>query len=244
MERLQKYIASCGITSRRKAEELITSGRVKVNGITIKELGTKVTNKDEVMVDGKIISSPEHIYLVMNKPRGVLSSSSDDRGRKTVISILDEKYKDKRLFPIGRLDYDTKGVILLTNDGDFMNKLVGPQSKIEKEYLARVEGIFSKEDLKKICLGVNIGDYSTRKCRGYISGYDKENNSSLVGLIIKEGRYHQVKRMFDALGFRVKRLTRVRFGDIDTKDIPEGGVKELSIHQIKRLYALANGGEE
>ena len=242
MERLQKVIASSGFCSRRKAEEYITSGKVYVNNEKITELGTKVSYDDEIEVDGQILSAKEEKeYYLLYKPTKTVSSVKDDKGRDTVVSLIPSK---SRIYPIGRLDYDTKGVILLTNDGDFMNKLVGPQSKIEKEQLARVEGIFSKEDLKKICLGVNIGDYTTRKCRGYISGYDKENNSSLVGLIIKEGRYHQVKRMFDALGFRVKRLTRVRFGDIDTKDIPEGGVKELSIHQIKRLYALANGGEE
>ena len=244
MERLQKYIASCGVASRRKAEEIILSGRVKVNGEVVKELGTKVTNKDVVTIDGKVITSDEHVYLKMNKPRGVLSATSDDRGRKTVISILDDRYKDKRLFPIGRLDYDTKGIILLTNDGDFMNTLVGPQSNIEKEYLARINGIFSKEDLNKICSGVKIDDYVTRKCRGYIKSVDTANKSSLVGLIIKEGKYHQVKRMFESLGFEVKKLTRVRFGDITTEGLGEGEVCELSIHEVKRLYAQSCGGKK
>lgn len=249
MERLQKYIASCGIASRRKAEELIIAGRVKVNGNVVTELGTKVGSKDVITVDEKVVSTDEHIYLTMNKPRGVLSTACDDLGRKTVIKLLEEshlgnKYKGKRLFPIGRLDYDTKGIILLTNDGEFMNHLVGPQSNLEKEYLARVEGIFTKEHLKKICSGVKIDDYKTRNCYGYIKDTDTKNNSTLVGLVIKEGKYHQVKRMFLALGFNVKKLSRVRFGEITTEGIKEGEVRELTLHEVKRLYALSLGGKK
>ncbi len=249
MERLQKYIASCGVTSRRKAEELIISGKVKVNGKIVTELGTKVSDKDVISVDGKIINTEEHVYLAMNKPRGVLSSAVDDLGRKTVLTLLEEshlgnKYKNKRLFPIGRLDYDTKGIILLTNDGEFMNHLVGPQSNLEKEYLARVDGIFTKEHLKKLCSGIKIDDFKTRNCYGYIKDTDTKNNSTLVGLVIKEGKYHQVKRMFLALGFNVKKLSRIRFGEITTEGIREGEVRELTLHEVKRLYALSLGGKK
>lgn len=240
MERLQKYIANCGIASRRKAEEMIAEGRVSVNGEVVTEQGVKVTDKDIVCVDGKVIESVEHVYYVMNKPRGVISSVNDEKGRKTVISILPEELQTKRVYPVGRLDYDTKGVLVLTNDGEFMNTLVGPQSNLEKEYLARVEGIFKKEHLSKICSGIKIDDYTTRKCRGYIKSVDAKNNSSLVGLIIKEGKYHQVKKMFESLGFNVKRLTRIRFGEITTEGIKEGDVRQLTIHEVKRLYVLAN----
>lgn len=243
MERLQKYIASCGVASRRKAEDLIVSGRVKVNGVVVTELGTKVKSNDEVLVDGKLITVTESVYLVMNKPRGVLSTTKDDKGRKTVITILRPEYINKRLFPVGRLDYDTKGVILLTNDGEFMNHLVGPKSNLEKEYLARVDGIFTKDDLKKICSGVKIDNYVTRKCYGYIKDVDQTNKSTSVGLVIKEGHYHQVKNMFKAVGFEVKRLTRIRFGNITAQGIGEGETRELSIHEVKKLYALSNGGE-
>lgn len=239
MERLQKYISNCGVASRRKAEELITAGRVCVNGVCVTQLGTKVNDNDVVSVDGKVISKSEKFYLVMNKPRGVVSTVSDEKERKTVVSILPSYYADKNLFPVGRLDYDTKGVLILTNDGEFMNNLVGPSSNLEKEYLARVDGIFKKDDLSKICSGVRIDNYVTRKCRGYIESVDNKNNSSLVGLIIKEGKYHQVKLMFEAIGFKVKRLTRVRFGDVTCENIPEGGVRELTPHEVKRLYALS-----
>ena len=240
LERLQKYIASCGVTSRRKAEELIASGRVTVNGEVVTEQGTKVSHNDIVCVDGKVIENVENVYYVMNKPRGIISSVNDEKGRKTVISILPQELQNKRLFPVGRLDYDTKGVLILTNDGEFMNTLVGPQSNLEKEYLARIEGVFKKEHLTKLCSGLKIDDYVTRRCYGYIESVDMKNKSSLVGLVIKEGKYHQVKKMFETLGFPVKRLTRIRFGEITTEGLKEGDVRKLSIHEVKRLYVLAN----
>lgn len=239
MERLQKYIARCGVSSRRKAEELILQGKVKVNGEVVTELGTKVSGDDIITVDGKLLSIEDKVYYVMNKPRGVISSSSDEKDRKTVISILPNQLQEKRLFPVGRLDYDTKGVILLTNDGEFMNLLVGPNSNLEKEYLARVDGIFTKAALSKICNGVTIDGYKTRKCKGYIKSIDEKNKSSLIGLIIKEGKYHQVKKMFEVVGFPVKRLTRIRFGEITTEGIAEGEIRSLTIHEVKRLIALS-----
>jgi len=239
MERLQKHIARGGICSRRKAEELILAGRVTVNGEVVTELGVKVSGNDLVMVDDMVVEINDYQYLVMNKPRGTISSVSDEAGRKTVISILPEQLKKYRLFPIGRLDYDTKGVLLLTNDGDFMNLLVGPQSNVEKEYLARVSGIITKEKLMELNRGVDIGGYTTRKCKSYISSIDSKNNSSLVGIIIKEGKKHQVKLMFDAIGYPVKHLTRIRFGEITTEGIPEGGVRYLTPYEIKRLNVLA-----
>ncbi|HPT89640.1 MAG TPA: pseudouridine synthase, partial [Bacilli bacterium] len=147
MERLQKVIAQSGIVSRRKAEELIQLGRVKVNGEVVTALGTKVSNEDFIEVDGVPLVREEKIYLLMNKPRGVISSTKDEKQRKTVISILPEEYQKYRLFPVGRLDYDTKGVILLTNDGELMNRLIGPQSNVEKEYLARVDGIINSKSI-------------------------------------------------------------------------------------------------
>lgn len=239
MERLQKYLASCGVASRRKAEELIASGHVSVNGEVVTQMGLKVSKGDIILVDGKTIEVKEHIYLVMNKPRGVISTSSDDLGRKTVISILPDVYKEYRVFPVGRLDYDTKGVILLTNDGDFMNMLVGPKSNIEKEYLARVDGIVAKEAIYKVQKGIRIENYVTRPAKMYIEEYDKKNASTLVRLIINEGKNHQVKKMLSALGYPVKRLTRVRFGSVVIDDLAEGSVRELTPHEIKTLYGMA-----
>ncbi len=240
MERLQKHIARGGICSRRKAEELILAGKVEVNGEVVTELGTKVSGNDLVTVDGVVVDIKDYQYLVMNKPRGVISSVNDEAGRKTVISILPEQLKKYRLFPIGRLDYDTKGVLLLTNDGEFMNQLVGPQSQVEKEYLARVDGIITKEKLMEMNRGVDIGGYVTRRCKSYISSVDVKNNSSLVGIILKEGKKHQVKLMLEAIGFPVKHLTRIRFGELTTEGIPEGGVRYLTPYEIKRLNILSH----
>ncbi|MDY0209143.1 MAG: pseudouridine synthase, partial [Bacilli bacterium] len=148
MERLQKYIARSGIASRRKAEDMIREGKVKVNGEVITEMGHKISGNDIVEIENEVLEVKEKRYFVMNKPRGIISSSNDEKGRKTVISILPPELNNYRLFPVGRLDYDTKGVLLITNDGEFMNTLVGPQSVLPKEYLARVEGEVEKNDIQ------------------------------------------------------------------------------------------------
>lgn len=235
MERLQKVIAKCGVCSRRKAEELIAQGKVEVNGQVVTEMGVKVSSKDLVTVNGQLLQLEEKKYYCMNKPRYLISSVNDELGRNTVISVLPNELKDLRLFPVGRLDYDTKGVLLLTNDGEFMNTLVGPKSTLEKEYLVRVEGIFPKFMLKKLQSGVDIGRYVTRRCKAYIKDIDQVNKSTLVGIILQEGKYHQVKLMFEKLGFPVKRLTRIRFGCIDLEGLGEGEVRELTKNEVRLL---------
>ena len=240
MERLQKYLARCGVASRRKSEELIANGHVSVNGEIVSEMGFKVSPNDVVTVDGKNIEVKGHVYYVLNKPRGVVSTSSDQYNRKSVVSILPDEIKEYRVFPVGRLDYDTKGVILLTNDGDFMNMLVGPKSNIEKEYLARVDGLFPKELIWKVQKGIEIDGYTTRPAKLFIDEYDKKNSSTLLRLVITEGKNHQVKKMLSALGYPVKRLTRIRFGSVVIDGLKEGEVRELTPHEIKTLYGLAS----
>ena len=235
MERLQKYIARSGIASRRKAEDMIREGKVKVNGEVITEMGHKISGNDIVEIDSEVLEVKEKRYFVMNKPRGIISSSNDEKGRKTVISILPPELNNYRLFPVGRLDYDTKGVLLITNDGEFMNTLVGPQSVLPKEYLARVEGEVEKNDIQKLEAGIEIDGYKTQKCKAYMASIDKKNNSSSVGIIIREGKYHQVKQMFAAIGHPVKRLTRISFGEITIEGLAEGEIRELTPHEIKRL---------
>ena len=182
-ERLQKYMARSGVASRRHSEELIKEGKVKVNGVVITEMGYKVSKNDVVEVDGMEIAIEDKKYFVMNKPRYLICSANDEKDRQTVISILPKELAQYRLFPVGRLDYDTKGVLLLTNDGDFMNTLVGPRSLTEKEYLVRVEGIVTKEEIKKLSEGVVIeGGYKTRKCRAYRESPDNKHKSSLIGI--------------------------------------------------------------
>lgn len=239
MERIQKRVAASGITSRRKAEELILEGRIKVNGVVVNTLGYKVGPRDEITLDDVVITRVQKIYVVMNKPCGIISSCNDEHDRTTVIDILPKELEEYRLFPIGRLDYDTKGVLLLTNDGDFMNQMVGPSSGIQKEYLARVKGIVTANELTKLEKGVNIRGEITLPAIASIESIDRKNGSSLVRLTITQGRYHQVKEMFSAIGYEVKKLTRIRFGNITINDLKEGDVRFLTVHEVKTLYDLA-----
>lgn len=236
MERLQKLIARSGYCSRRKAEELIRLGKVAVNGHIITEMGFKASEKDRITIEGEpLISVNENIYLLMNKPRYIITSTSDDKNRRTVIDLLPKQYQKFRLYPVGRLDYDTKGVLLLTNDGDFMNALVGPKSDVEKEYLVRLDGLISKRELKEIEKGVELENYKTRPCKAFLESVDRKNKSFLARIILKEGKYHQVKEMFAAIGYPVKRLTRIRFGNLTAEGLKEGEVRELKPHEIKKL---------
>lgn len=239
-ERLQKYMARSGVASRRHSEELIKEGKVSVNGVVITEMGYKVSKGDIVTVNGMEVTIEDKKYFVMNKPRYLICSSKDEKDRETVISILPKNLQEYRLFPVGRLDYDTKGVLLLTNDGDFMNQLVGPKSLTEKEYLVRVEGIVKKEEIKKLIEGVVIeGGYKTRRCRAYIESIDTKNKSSLIGIVLQEGKKHQVKNMVAAIGHKAKRLTRIRFGCVSIEGLKEGDIRELSIHEVKTLLVDA-----
>jgi len=238
MERLQKYMANSGVASRRASEQIIAEGRVKVNDKIITEMGFKVSKGDVVKVDNKIIEKVTIMqYFVINKPQFVISTVSDPKGRKTVISVLPEELQNMRLFPVGRLDYDTKGVLLLTNDGEFMEHLVGPKSNTEKEYLARVKGIPTKSELLTLERGVVIDNYKTRKCKAYIKSIDKKSSSALVGIIIREGKNHQVKKMMESIGYPVVKLSRIRFGNITIDKLVEGEVRALTIHEIKVLMS-------
>ncbi|MBR2891558.1 MAG: rRNA pseudouridine synthase [Bacilli bacterium] len=240
MERLQKRIAASGIASRRKAEELIKLGQVKVNDQVVTEMGFLVSDKDQIKVNNKLITKVEEkIYLALNKPQSVICSVKDEHKRKTVIDILPEIYKEFRLFPVGRLDYDTKGILLLTNDGEFMNHMVGPRSGIEKEYLARVEGVVEFKELNPLIHGLEYKGTSYLPAYVEIVSVDREHNSSLIKIIITEGKYHQVKNMFLAINHPVKKLTRTRFGVVTTKDLLSGEVRNLTVHEVKQLIALS-----
>ena len=240
MERLQKRIAASGYASRRKAEELIKNGHVKVNGQLITEMGYLVSNDAEIIIDNKVITKcEEKIYLALNKPQGYLSTTSDDKKRKTVIDLLPSEFSNYRIYPVGRLDYDTKGIILLTNDGEFMNQMVGPRSGIEKEYLARVEGIVAPKELGPLMYGLKDNNITYLPAYCEIISVDEEHKSSLVKIIITEGKYHQVKNMFKAINHPVKKLTRTRFGNITSKDLLVGEVRSLTIHEVRTLIGLS-----
>ena len=236
MERLQKVIANSGFTSRRKAEELIKEGKVKVNGKVIKELGTKVSYDDSIIIDGVLLKKEENKeYYLLNKPRGFISSVSDDKNRKTVVDLIET---ETRIYPIGRLDYDTTGVLLLTNDGELANKLMHPASKIDKVYIAKVEGILTGYDVKRLRNGVVINGYKTSKCRVKLKSIDKNKNTCLVEIIIHEGKNHQVKKMIEAVGKKVLKLRRERYAFFDLKGLKVGEYRKLSNKEIAVIYSM------
>lgn len=237
MERLQKVIANSGYTSRRKAEELITKGKVTVNGELVTTLGHKVGENAKIEVDGERINKEDKVYYLLNKPRGVITSTSDDKKRKTVIDLI---RTDKRVYPVGRLDYDTTGVLLLTNDGDFANMLMHPRSEIEKVYIAKVEGLVKGEHIRKLEKGILIDGIKTAPAKAKLRKQDKSNNKSLVELIIHEGRNHQVKRMFEELGFEVLKLKRERIAFLDLLGLKSGEYRVLNPKEVKKLYVEAN----
>lgn len=238
MERLQKVIANSGICSRRKAEELIAAGKVLVDGIVITKMGTMVDEKSSIIVDGKEIEKEEKVYFLLNKPRGVVTTTSDDKNRKTVIDLIET---DKRIYPIGRLDYDTTGVLLLTNDGDFSNLLTHPKNEIEKVYVAKLEGIIKGAEIEQLKKGVTIdGNVKVKATRVKLRKVDNDSKKSFVELTIHEGKNHQVKKMFEAVGFSVEKLKRERVAFLTVGNLKSGEYRELNKKEVHQLYALAN----
>ncbi|ERN54576.1 rRNA pseudouridine synthase [Alkalihalophilus marmarensis] len=237
MERLQKVIAQAGITSRRKAETMITEGKVKVNGQVVRELGVKVNpNKDEIEVEGVPIDKEEPVYYLMYKPQGVISSVKDEKGRKVVTDFLEI---EQRVFPIGRLDYDTSGLILLTNDGEFANQLMHPKFKIDKVYVAKVKGIPARESLKKLQHGVMLEDGKTAPAKVKLVSMDKKKQTAIVQLTIHEGRNRQVRRMFEAIGHPVMKLKREQYSFLNLRSMNPGDVRPLKPIEVKHLRELA-----
>ncbi len=237
-ERLQKFLARAGVASRRGAEKLIVDGEIRVNGVVVKELGTKVdTVKDKVFYKGNLVKlEAQKVYYILNKPRGYISSVKDERGRKTVIDILSDV--QERIFPIGRLDYNTEGLLLLTNDGDFMNKLLHPKYEIEKTYVAKIDGIISMDDVNKLARGVQLEDGKTAPADVYVDYIDKQAKVSRVELTIHEGRNRQVRRMFKALGYEVKALKRIAFAGLTLRKLKRGQYRKLEEYELKKLRKL------
>jgi 23S rRNA pseudouridine2605 synthase len=237
MERLQKVIANSGITSRRKAEQLILDGKVKVNGEVVLTLGTQVKPSDKIEVNGMLIEKQEKVYYLLNKPREVISAVTDDKGRKTIVDLIPE---DKRIYPVGRLDYDTTGAIILTNDGEFANLLMHPKNEIDKCYVAKIEGMLSPKEMMILKNGVIIDKVKTSKARVKVKKIDKESNTSIVELVIHEGKNHQVKNMFAAVGHEVLKLKREKIGFLDLKGLKSGEYRKLNHKEVTTLYALVN----
>lgn len=236
MERLQKVIASYGYASRRKAEDLIRHGKVLVNGKVITELGTKVEANDIISIDGVIINKDvKHEYYLLNKPRQVISSVEDKLGRITVRDLINT---EARIYPVGRLDYDTTGLIILTNDGDFANMLMNPSYEIEKTYVAKINKVLDKDDINKLKKGIVIDNRKVDIKRFKVRKKDVEKNTSIVELTIVEGRNHIVKKIFESMRIDVIKLSRVSYAFLTLDGLKSGEYRKLSIKEIKKLYAL------
>ena len=234
MERLQKVIASYGYASRRKAEDLIRHGKVLVNGKVITELGTKVLANDIISIDGVIINKDvKHEYYLLNKPRQVISSVEDKLGRITVRDLINT---EARIYPVGRLDYDTTGLIILTNDGDFANMLMHPSYEIEKTYVAKINKVLDKDDINKLKKVIDNRKVDIKRFK--VRKKDVEKNTSIVELTIVEGRNHIVKKIFESMRVDVIKLSRVSYAFLTLDGLKSGEYRKLSIKEIKKLYAL------
>ena len=236
MERLQKRIANLGYCSRRKAEELIIDNKVKVNGNIVNELGFKVKTSDEIEVEGNLLdNNKSYEYYLLYKPTGVITSTKDEKDRKTVIDLI---MTNTRIYPIGRLDYDTTGVLLLTNDGELANLLMSPNSLVDKTYIAKVKGQVSIRSIQALRNGVVIDGVKTKKARVKLKSVDKKKDTSIVELTIHEGKNHQVKKMFEVLGYKVIKLRREKYANLNLKGLLPGEYRTLSIKEVKILYSL------
>lgn len=233
MERLQKVIAHAGIASRRKAEEYILAGRVKVNGDVTTELGVKVSAKDLVEVDNVPIYQEEPVHYLFYKPRGVISAVSDDKGRKVVTDYFPQI--SERIYPVGRLDYDTSGLLLLTNDGAFAQRLTHPKHEVDKRYVAKVKGVANQKNLYPLTKGMKIEGYKLAPARYEIISVDAKAETSVVALTIHEGRNHQVKNMFKAVGLPVQKLKREGYGELTLGNLRPGESRKLSKHEVSQL---------
>lgn len=243
-QRLQKILAAAGVGSRRQCEALVAGGRVAVNGKIISELGAKADpDGDTITLDGKPIGAPaEKLYILLNKPPGYTSTRSDPHAEHTVLELVRDI--DAFLYPVGRLDVDTSGLLILTNDGEFTKLMSHPSHEVEKVYLAVVRGRITSSDLAQIERGIELEDGLTAPARARLISASRENNTSTVEIAIHEGRKRQVRRMFSAIGHRVERLTRIRLGHLELKGLKEGEYRRLTRKEVSELRKLALGRKE
>ncbi len=239
-ERLQKIIAASGVASRRKAEELIQQGRVKVNGQVVRELGTKAEYSDRIEVDGRLINKEEKVYFLMNKPKNTICSMHDDRDRETIMNYVNEK---QRIFPVGRLDYATTGLILLTNDGEFANMMMHPSHHIPKTYECAINGLISEEQIRELRKGVPLEDGMTLPAKVAVLSTNEAKKKTVMNITIFEGRNREIRRMMEYFGYDVIRLDRKRYGFLDYGSLHQGEYRKLRMYEVKKLMELAEQGK-
>ena len=234
-ERLQKYLASAGIASRRKCEDLIMQGKIKVNGEIVTELGTKIDpENDKIEYNEKLVNKDEEkVYILLNKPIGYVTTAKDQFNRDKVLDLVKLK---KRIVPVGRLDMYTSGALILTNDGEFVNKLTHPKNEIDKTYNATVKGIITNQEIKELEKGIEIDDgYITKPAKVKILKIDKDNNISRIQITIHEGKNRQVRKMCEAINKKVLALHRSRIGNLEVKDLKIGKWRYLTKKEIDNL---------
>ena len=237
-ERLQKVLSQAGIASRRKSEELILEGRVKVNGEIINTLGFKVSKKDVIEFDGKPISRQLLVYYVINKPLGYFANENDKTNGRTVMDLLTIEDKETRIFSIGMMDSDTSGAVILTNDGNLAYKLNLSKKEFEKEYQARIDGIITQNEILRFIKGVEIDNKKYKLSNIDVSNIDKKNNSCLINFKVFDSKLKTIKKIFEELGHPIKKIKRISFAGIDCIGLSVGSYRPLKPHEIKKLYSL------
>ena len=241
MERLQKVIAASGIASRRKAEEMIQQGRVKINGQTVKEMGVKVSTQDRIEVDGHEINKEEKVYFLLNKPKRTICSVSDDKERDTVVDIIDCK---ERIFPVGRLDYETTGLLLLTNDGEFANGLMHPRNHIRKTYEVAVNGVLTDGMCALLEKGIELEDGKTLPAEVFVLQRSENKNKTVLQITIQEGRNRQVRRMMEFFNCEVTRLNRIQYAFLDLGNLRQGQYRKLRMFEVRKLMSIVNKNDQ
>lgn len=242
--KLGKYLAHGGIASRRKSKELILNGKVLVNGEVVTEPSYLVKKDDVVTYKDEVVEKEELVYYLVNKPRGVVSTVKDEKGRKTILDLLNDEDKDERVYPVGRLDYDSTGVLILTNDGELAYILTRPEYEVPKTYLVTAKGIITREAERKLRTGIELDGYQTKEAKVSVKEKNNQKKTSLVEITITEGKNHQVREMFKAVGFPVKSLTRTHFDFLTTEGVKRGSYRPLKIHEVKKLYVNKNKSQD
>lgn len=232
--RINKYLASCGVASRRKVEEYIVAGKVKVNGLVTTNLATDIKDNDIVELNGNIVALQQGFeYYMLNKPKGYVSTASDDRGRKTVLDLVKT---NARIFPVGRLDYDSEGLLLLTNDGELTNKLTHPKHNISKTYLVSIDSTISKQEIETLKKGVVIDGYKLHECKMEV--LEEEKRKTKMQVTIFEGRNREIRKMFESIGKKVIYLKRIKIEGLYLGSLKRGEYRQLSQNEVEYLKSL------
>lgn len=231
--RINKFLASCGVASRRECDRLIADGKVFVNGVRA-GIGADVGEADEIVVNGNKVALKKNEYYILNKPKGYLSTVSDDKGRKTVLDLLPENVG--RIYPVGRLDYDSEGLLILTTDGELAQHLTHPSNEVPKTYLVKIEGTATEATLNPIRSGIEIDGYVTKKCKAHIVETNKEYTK--IHITITEGKNREIRKMFEAIGKEVMLLKRIKVGDLSLRGLDRGSYRKLSQQEVAYLMSI------